>query len=118
MNAALPQEPAQMKATTTILLTAIALTGCATSGVAPLGQDNYMITRHEWGFTGPEPIKAQLLQEADAYCKSHGKVLLVTKTVEIGLKFGGEPAAEVYFKALDPNDPELKKPHTVEEVTR
>lgn len=83
-----------------------------------MGQNSYMITRHAWGFTGPSPIKAELLQEADDYCKSHGKVLLVTKTVEIGLKFGGEPAAEVYFKALDPNDPELKQPHTIEEITR
>jgi hypothetical protein len=24
----------------------------------------------------------------------------------------------VYFKALDPNDPELKQPHTIEEVTK
>jgi len=107
-----------MKVTIPILIAAIALIGCATSGVAPLGQNSYMITRHVWGFTGPSPIKAELLQEADDYCKSHGKVLLVTKTVEIGLKFGGEPAAEVYFKALDPNDPELKQPHTIEEITR
>lgn len=107
-----------MKLATPILFAAIALAGCATSGVAPLGQDSYMITRHVWGFTGPSPIKAELLQEADDYCRIHGKVLLVTKIVEIGLKFGGEPAAEVYFRALDPNDPELKKPHTIEEVTR
>jgi hypothetical protein len=77
-----------------------------------------MLTRHVWGFTGPSPIKAQLLQEADEFCKDHGKVLLVTKTVEIGLKFGGEPAAEVYFEALDPTDPELKKPHQIEEIVR
>lgn len=107
-----------MKARITVLFAVIALTGCATSGVAPLGQNTYMITKHVWGFAGPSPIKAELLQEADDYCKSQGKVLLVTKTVEIGLKFGGEPAAEVYFKALDPNDPELKQPHAIEEITR
>jgi hypothetical protein len=44
--------------------------------------------------------------------------LRVTKTVEIGIKFGSTPAAEVYFKALDTNDPELKQPATIEETTR
>lgn len=83
-----------------------------------MGQNTYMITRHVWGFSGPAPIKADLLKAADEYCKTHGKVLLVTKTVEIGLKVGREPAAEVYFKALDPNDPELKQPHRIEEINR
>ena len=107
-----------MKAIIPILFATIALTGCATSGVAPLGQNTYMITRHVYGFVGTASIKAELLPDADDYCKSHGKVLLVTKTVEIGLAFGREAAAEVYFKALDSNDPELKLPHTVEEITR
>ena len=77
-----------------------------------------MITRHVYGFAGTSSIKAELLQDADDYCKSRGKVLLVTKTVETGLAFGRESSAEVYFKALDPNDPELKQPHTIEEVTK
>jgi hypothetical protein len=83
-----------------------------------MGQDSYMIARTQWGFTGPAPIKASALKEAEDYCKKHGKVLRVTKTVEIGIKFGSEPAAEVYFKCLDPNDPELKTNAVVEEISR
>ena len=83
-----------------------------------MGQDTYMISRTQWGFTGPAPIKAAALKEADDYCKKHGKVLRVTKTVEIGIKFGSEPAAEVYFQCLEPNDPELKKPAVIEEIAR
>jgi hypothetical protein len=94
------------------------LLGCATSDIAPMGQNSYMITRHVYGFVGTAPIKAELLQDADAYCKSHGKVLLVTKTVEVGLGFGREASAEVYFKALDPNDPELKHPPAIQEIIR
>ncbi|HVU34910.1 MAG TPA: hypothetical protein VHE61_15865 [Opitutaceae bacterium] len=107
-----------MKSVLCCLTLALLFSGCATSGVAPMGGNSYMITRHVWGFTGPSPIKAELLKQADEYCRSHGKVLLVTKTVEIGLKFGGEPAAEVYFKALDPNDPALKNPPVIEEIVR
>jgi hypothetical protein len=77
-----------------------------------------MITRHVYGFAGTGPIKAELLRVADDYCKSHGKVLLVTKIVEIPVGFGREAAAEVYFKALDPADPELKNPPAIEEIVR
>src|SRR5476649_1060658 len=107
-----------MKFSIALVIATVALTGCATSGVSPLGQNSYMITRHVYGFSGTSSIKAELLQNADDYCKSRGKVLLVTKTVEIPLAFGREASAEVYFKALDPSDPELKQPHTVDEVTR
>jgi hypothetical protein len=77
-----------------------------------------MITRHVYGFAGTSSIKAELLRLADDYCRSHGKVLLVTKTVEIPLAFGREAAAEVYFKALDPADPELKNPPAIEEIVK
>jgi hypothetical protein len=73
---------------------------------------------HVYGFSGTSSIKAELLQDADSYCRDHGKVLLVTKTVEIPLAFGRESAAEVYFKALNPNDPELKNPPAIEEIVR
>ncbi len=103
-----------------LLLASVAavISGCTSSGVVPMGQNSYMISKSRWGFTGPAPIKAAELKEADDYCKKQGKVLRVTKTVEIAIKFGSTPAAEVYFKALDPNDPELKQPATIEEITR
>jgi hypothetical protein len=95
------------------------ISGCTSSSdVVPMGQNTYMIARTQWGFTGPAPIKAAALKEADDYCRKRGKVMKVIKTVEIGLKFGSEPAAEVYFKCLDPDDPELKKDTTIEEITR
>ena len=94
------------------------ISGCTSSGVVPMGQNSYMISKSVWGFTGPAPIKAAAIKEADDYCKKQGKVLRVTKTVEIGIKFGSTPAAKVYFKCLDTNDPELKQPANVEEITR
>lgn len=93
--------------------------GCSTtSGVVSTGPDTYMISRTQWGFRGPGLIKAAAIQEADAYCKKRGKAILVIKTVETGLKFGTEPGAEVYFKMLDSNDPELKQPPPIEEIVR
>ena len=70
------------------------------------------------GIHWPGSNQSRRIKEADDYCKKQGKVLRVTKTVEIAIKFGSTPAAEVYFKALDPNDPELKQPATIEEIAR
>src|SRR5208282_1912608 len=100
-----------------VIVTAL-ISGCTSSGVVPMGQNTYMISKSVWGFTGPAPIKAAELKEADDYCKKQGKVLRVTKTVEIAIKFGSTPATEVYFKCLDPNDPELKQPANIEEIAR
>jgi hypothetical protein len=102
-----------------IVISITFLSGCVTSsGVVSTGQNTYMITGNQWGFHGPGQVKAAELQQAADYCKSRGKVLRVTKTVETGLKFGSEPAAEVCFKCLDLNDPELKQPANIEEIVR
>lgn len=67
---------------------------------------------------GPVPIKGNAIREAQDYCKEHGKALKVTKTIEINIKFGSEPGAEVYFEALDTNDPALKQPANIEDIVR
>jgi len=109
-----------MKSTLAFMAIGVAplLSGCTTSGVVPVGPSSYLITKSVWGFSGAAPIKAEAIKEAADYCESHGKVLMVTKTIENGVKFGTTPSAEVYFKALDPNDPELKTPPPIEEIVR
>src|SRR6185312_11513652 len=102
-----------------ILLSAILISGCKTSsGVVPLGQNVYMITRTTKGFVGASaPVKAEALKEANDYCQKHGKVMKVIKTVQKDMKpFRSDAAAEIYFKCLDPNDPELKTNSVIEEV--
>ena len=100
-----------------ILIATVLITGCTTSsGVVSMGQNTYMISRNQWGFRGSSPVIAAALKEAGDYCKKHGKEMKVIKTVQTGLKFGTEPAAEVFFKCLDPNDPELKTNTVIEEI--
>ena len=97
----------------------VVISGCITSsGVVSTGPDSYMISRTQWGFRGPGVVKAAAIKEADAYCKKKGKAIMVTKTVESGVKFGSEPAAEVYFKCLATNDPALIQPPPIEEIVR
>lgn len=101
------------------LFSAVVLPGCSTSsGVVPIGQDTYLISRSHKSTRGSGTwVKGEALQEANEYCEKRGKVMKLVKTVERDMKpFRADASAEVYFKALSPTDPELKKPLKVEEI--
>ena len=92
----------------------ILLTGCASnSGVVPIGPDTFMVSRQAaTGLSGSGTLKAEALQEANQYCLSQKKKLLVVNTAEAQppYVFGNFPKAEVQFMCLDANDSELVRP--------
>ena len=78
-----------------------ALAGCATSstGVAPLGDGQYML--HGSDLTGwgtPNEVKAALLKEAGSYCAQQGKEL--TQVQHSGAEAGwiSSASADVRFR--------------------
>ena len=81
-----------------------------------MGPDTYKISRTAWGLRSSGSVKASAIKEAAAYCRKHGKAMMVLKTVESDVQYGAEPAAEVYFKCLATNDPALKEPPPVEKI--
>jgi Short C-terminal domain len=90
---------------------AIVAAGCAsTQGVVSAGPGVYLISKTHKGFSGASgPVLAAALEEANQYCLARGKVMKVVKTSQKDMvPFKSDASAEVYFKALDPNDPELK----------
>lgn len=91
-----------------------ALGGCAAnSGVVPIGQDTYMVSRQAaTGFSGSGTLKAEAFQEANQYCASQKKVLQVINTAEASPPFilGNFPKAEVQFMCLDAADREHGRP--------
>ena len=97
-----------------ISLTALFASGCATnSGVVPVGQNTYMVSRQAaTGFSGSGKLKAEAFQEASEYCTKISKYLQVVSTEEAKPPFilGNFPKAEVQFRCLDKNDPELSRP--------
>jgi hypothetical protein len=94
-----------------IFAVGLLLTGCAAnSGVAPLGQDTFVVSRQAaTGFSGSGTLKGEALTEAGQYCASQNKSLLVTNTKEVGPPYvmGNFPKAEVEFMCLNQNDPRL-----------
>lgn len=86
------------------------LTGCTDTGPIKIGPDTYTIsTRVPLG--GPASAKGQALQEANAYCSSQGREILLQheQSSECALH-GGCGEAEIEFYCLKAGDPMLKRP--------
>ncbi|KGU87244.1 hypothetical protein [Pseudomonas mediterranea] len=90
---------------------ALLITGCSGLGVVPMGRDTYMIAR-EGSFTtfSGGAVKAELYQEANRFCESKGEQLMPLKDSSIDKGYGRHASAEVQFRCLDSNDPELRRP--------
>jgi hypothetical protein len=93
---------------------AAALTaGCgAHTGVVPIGQDTYMVARQGWISTqSVGELKAEAFAEADAFCASKSKSVLPVNTRDTFGVFGRSyPEAEIQFRCLNADDPELRRP--------
>ena len=84
---------------------AIALAGCASTGVIPMGQDSYMIGKKDGspGLGVSITNKAEVYQEANAFCREKGlevKVLNVTTTPARLAQLG---STELQFKCAPSN---------------
>lgn len=90
---------------------ALLISGCSGLGVVPMGRDTYMIAK-DGGFTtfGGGAVKAELYKEADAYCSDKGKQLMPVKEASRDSDYGRYASAELQFRCLDANDPELHRP--------
>jgi hypothetical protein len=87
-----------------LALAGLVLTGCASAtGIVPAGGEEYMSAKQQaTGFPGLGNMKAELLTEADAFCKSKGSTLAVTKETETQPPYvlGNYPRAEIRFKCI------------------
>ena len=90
------------------------LAGCASnSGVRPIGQDTFMVSRQAaTGFSGSGTLKAEAFKEASDYCTKFGKQMQVVNTQEAQPPYilGNFPKAEVQFMCLSSSDSEFKRP--------
>lgn len=93
----------------------LSLAGCASSsGVVPMGQDTYMISRSAgYGHSATGPVKIAALQEANEYCAKNGKEFQIVHTQETPMSFGHFPEAEIQFMCLNQGDPELTRPKMI-----
>lgn len=85
-----------------LLLALIGLAGCtSTTGVISAGKDQYMIARED---NGPAAslgtIKAQVFQEAGAFCAGQGKTMQIIRENDVPRSFGQFPQTSVQFTCV------------------
>lgn len=95
-----------------ILLLALVLivSGCST-GVFPIGQDTYMISKQggaPWSSTGN--LKAEVVREATHYCIAEQKKIMPTSLTVIPAAVGRLAEVEYQFMCLSEGDQDLKRP--------
>lgn len=94
-----------------IIASALALTGCASSGVLPMGREIYMIsTSNE---ISPAYAKRAALTEANEYCGKLGKQIVPLSTNSGAHRdaFGDNIATfDFTFRCVSENDPEFQRP--------
>ena len=92
-----------------ILLAVIAgaLVGCATAPAIPMGNDTYMISQTSAGgmFKSMSSLKGEVMQRANAFAESKGKVAVPIAGKEAPAYPGHMPSFEYQFRLVDKNDP-------------
>jgi hypothetical protein len=92
----------------TPLMLAGALTACAPAEIIPIGTDSYMIAQTSAGgvFKAMSSLKADVMQRANAFADSKGKVAIPIASKESPAIPGQRmPSFEYQFRLVDKNDP-------------
>jgi hypothetical protein len=87
---------------------AISLAGCATADVVPTGTDSYMIAQTSAGgvFKAMSSLKAEVMQRANAFAASKGKVAIPIAAKESPAIPGQRmPSFEYQFRLVNRDDP-------------
>ena len=95
-------------------LAVVMFAGCASSGPLQLGPDTYMISKTDKGgiFGNAGAMKADVINEANAFAASKGKIAVVLSTNETPLVVGRQFATfEYQFRVVDPSDREAVRPN-------
>jgi hypothetical protein len=91
----------------------LSLVGCAShTGVVSMGKDTYLIAKQQaTGFPGLGNMKAEIIAEGSAYCKSKGKEFHIANAVETQPPYilGNYPRSEITFMCTSPKHDEDKK---------
>lgn len=85
----------------------LALVACASADIVPMGTDTYMISQTSAGgiFTDMGTLKSAVIQRANAFAESKGKVAVPVAAKEQPPFPGRMPNYEYQFRLVDRNDP-------------
>ena len=86
---------------------ALSLVACAAAEIVPMGTDTYMISQTSAGgmFTNMGTLKSEVIQRANAFAESKGKIAIPVAANETPPAPGRMPNYEYQFRLVDRNDP-------------
>lgn len=103
MNLSRAQTKAATERAASTFFAAVALVGCASSGVIPTGQNSYMVTAKSAGglFTNGNAVLANLYREANTFCEQRGQVVETIDTnAQNAIPFARMPNAKLDFRCI------------------
>jgi len=85
----------------------LAIGGCATAPAVPMGNDTYMISQTSAGgiFRSMSSLKTEVIERANSFAASKGKVAVPIAGKEAPAYPGHMPSFEYQFRLVDKNDP-------------
>lgn len=88
-------------------LLVLAVGGCATAPAVPMGNDTYMISQTSAGgiFRSMSSLKTSVIERANAFAASKGKVAVPVAGKEAPAYPGHMPSFEYQFRLVDKSDP-------------
>lgn len=88
-----------------LLVLAVMMAGCASSRIAPLGPDTYLLHRSSGDVACSSGCATMNgLEDAGKYCANQGKKMLVVSTQQGGFE------SDIQFRCLAEGDKELVRP--------
>ena len=92
----------------------VVIFGCVSSSdVFPTGRDTYtvIISSNEGETTNMGDLARRAYKEANDFCQAQGKMLQpIATTAKPFVPGGSKPYYELRFRALNPDDPEYRRP--------
>jgi len=96
-----------------IILVSGLLSGCANPGIVQLSPDTYMLSKedHAGIFGSMAKMKAEVIQQADTFAASKGKIAIPISSREkpVGVRPADWASFEYQFRIVDKNDPEARR---------
>ena len=86
-----------------IVLSFLSLISCASTGVIPMDNDTYMVSKRsaQAGFGPPIRAKADVYREANAFCSKHNKKVETIKLDLTNSGFARPASASLEFRCVN-----------------
>jgi hypothetical protein len=87
---------------TLLVILALALTGCSSTGIVPMDRDTYMVAKksHQFGMGPPVGAKADVYSEANEFCARQGRKVETVTLEMTNSAFAREGSVTLQFRCV------------------